>query len=539
MKIATPRSRVAALASAAALVALGVVGPVAAQDQQAKNVFLLISDGAGFNHFNATAMYQYGGIGSLPYEQDGWTKYAATTYPLNLSRDPTGDLVQDASLVYDAARAWDTAAAPLPTGTGIDGLTNTGPFAGYDFVKTTFTDSAAAGTAIATGQRTYNGSINFDNQGNPLTSIGEIAKANNLATGVVSSVYFSHATPATIGGAHNLSRNNYNAIANEMLDSGTLDVIMSPNNVGGGSFDRIGGLDTYTALQTGTHANGWTLVEDRASVEALADGSAAPTQGPLIALTGDVSLQYTRPFTQDWNGNGQIDGNTASPFFPETIDQLTERQMAPINPGDNSAGDPFLDNPRLATMTRAAINQLDAQAGSDGIFLMVEGSHVDWAGHGANTTRLIEEQVDFNNSVQAVLDWVAMNDPNFEETLVIVTADHEAGMVFGPDSDTVAFDMVEDNGLGNKPGMRMNSTQHTNQLVPMYARGVGADLFANLTDGTDDQYLNFYGMQNLEGWGDDYIGLTDMFTVMDTVVPEPASLGLLAAAGLGLLRRRA
>ena len=55
--------------------------------QQAKNIFLFISDGAGFNHFNAGAMYQYG-FGNLPYEGEGWTKLAATTYPLRQATTP-------------------------------------------------------------------------------------------------------------------------------------------------------------------------------------------------------------------------------------------------------------------------------------------------------------------------------------------------------------------------------------------------------------------------------------------------------------------
>ncbi|MEN0019839.1 MAG: alkaline phosphatase, partial [Planctomycetota bacterium] len=315
------RTQIAVLAGAAIALPLAT-----ASAGQAKNVFLMISDGGGFNHFNAAAMYQYG-LGNLPYEQAGWAKYGATTNPLNLSNSPTGDLVQDPNLVYDANKAWDTSpVAALPGFTGIPGLTNNGLFAGYDFVKTTYTDSAAAGTAIATGQRTYNGSINIDNQGNAMTSISEIAKSTGLSTGVVSSVYFSHATPATIGGAKAGSRNEYNNIANQMLDSGTLDLIMSPNNTGGGSFDRVGGLQTYTELQNGTHAGGWDLVESRAGIGALANGTATPTQGPLIGLVGDVSLQYLRPTSQDWNGNGTIDD---SPFFPPTPDQLSERQSAP------------------------------------------------------------------------------------------------------------------------------------------------------------------------------------------------------------------
>ncbi|MEM6314807.1 MAG: PEP-CTERM sorting domain-containing protein, partial [Planctomycetota bacterium] len=106
------------------------------------------------------------------------------------------------------------------------------------------------------------------------------------------------------------------------------------------------------------------------------------------------------------------------------------------------------------------------------------------------------------------------------------------------DSDTEAFDPIEDNGVGNKPGMRMNSTDHTNQLVPMYAIGVGSDQFAALTDGVDSQYLDFYSMAGLEGWGDEYIGIDDIFTVMSESIPEPTSLTLLGLTALGLMRRR-
>lgn len=521
----------------ATLVASCSVASPALADQ-AKNVFLFISDGAGFNHFNAGAMYQYG-FGNLPYEQKGWTKYGATTYPLRFTKTADG-LGQDPTLVYDAKKAWDTTSQPVDASkrTPDFGLASNdaGPFAGYNFVKTTYTDSAAAGTAIATGQKTYNSAVNLDNDGKKLKAISEIAKDRGLSTGVVSSVYFSHATPATIGGAHSNSRKNLNAIANEMLDSGTLDLIMSPNN-SGKNYDRIGGQATYDQLKAGTHAAGWDLIEKRSDFKALANGTATPGQGRLIGLAEiDSALQYSRPITKDWNSNGVID---KTPFFPSTEAEKSERQMAPINPGDNSKGDPFNDVPTLATMTKAAINHLDAQNGSEGIFLMVEGSHIDWAGHGHNTTRLIEEQVDFNNSIQAAMDWIQKNDPDFSETLIIVTADHEAGMVWGPNSDTIAFDKIKDNGVGNKPGMIMNSTMHTNEKVPMYAKGVGAELFAGLTDGTDSQYLDKYGMTGLSGWGDEYIDITDIFTVMDSaMVPEPSSLALLGLGSLLVARRR-
>ncbi|BAM04650.1 alkaline phosphatase [Phycisphaera mikurensis] len=550
------------------LVGVGVAGGSAAAAQEAKNLFVLISDGAGFNQFNAASMYQHGDLGRLPYEQAGWTKVGASTHPLTFNREPDG-AGQDPTLVYDPAAAWDTSAQPVdnarvpfadplsPTAPGAASNSG-GPFAGYNFLKSTYTDSAAAGTAIAAGVRTFNSGINWTNDDAPLTgqTIAELARANNRATGVVSSVYFSHATPATMGGAHNVSRGNTQEIANQMLDEGTLDLIFTPGHPeydDAGNFTpldvndptstaarNIGGTATYVELKAGTHAGGWDLVEDRADFEALAADPAAATQGRLLGLAQSRnSLQYLRPITDDWDGNGVVDNEPFTPFFPLTEAQKAERQAAPVNPGDDSAGDPFnAATPTLATLTKAAIHQLDAQQDREGMYLMVEGAQVDWAGHGHNTTRLIEEQVDFNDSVDAVLDWVAANDPNFDETLVMVLADHEAGMLWGPDGDTEAFDLIETAGIGNKPEMLMQSTQHTNQLVPIYARGVGAALLNGFTEGVDTEYLARYGMAGLEGWGDGYVGLTASFEVMSAVVPEPSSAVLAAAGGLLVLPRR-
>ncbi|MEM6562668.1 MAG: PEP-CTERM sorting domain-containing protein, partial [Planctomycetota bacterium] len=62
--------------------------------------------------------------------------------------------------------------------------------------------------------------------------------------------------------------------------------------------------------------------------------------------------------------------------------------------------------------------------------------------------------------------------------------------------------------------------------------------FAALTDGVDSEYLARYGMAGLEGWGDEYIGIDDIFTVMSESIPEPTSLTLLGLTALGLTRRR-
>lgn len=530
------------LTIAAIILCTGSVAVAGDAAPRAKNVFLFISDGAGFNHFNAGAMYQYG-FGNLPYESEEWVKFAATTYPLVLASSPNGQ-PQDMNVVYDPALAWDSTPAALLQGPGTlvpDNFLSSGGFAGYNWLKNTYVDSAAAGTMIASGVKSFNNSINWTNTpagaGTSLQNetISELAKQAGFATGVVASVYFTHATPATTGGAHNISRNNLVAIGDEMLNSDTLDLILSPGHP---EFDDagqpvtyapananiIGGDANWQLLDAGTHPGGWTLIESRADFEAIANGTVTPPARLLGLAQARNSLQYNRPISQDWDGNGTLDNAFPHPFFPANEAQRTERNAAPINPGDNSAGDPFNDVPTLEIMTRAAINTLSSKVAEDqaaGIFLMVEGAHIDWAGHGHNTVRLIEEQADFDRAVQAAIAWVEANS-NWEESLIIVTADHECGMLWGPNSDTIAFDPIVDNGIGNLPGMRMNSSQHTNQMVPLYARGVGAERFAEYIDGSDPMYLAMYGMQDLAGWSDEYIDITAMFSVMRSVLPLPS-----------------
>ena len=73
----------------------------------AKNVILMIADGSGYNSWLAASLYQ-GKLGKQTYDQSGWIRLSCCTYPLNLSRQPTGDLAQDQALVYDPLKAWDS-----------------------------------------------------------------------------------------------------------------------------------------------------------------------------------------------------------------------------------------------------------------------------------------------------------------------------------------------------------------------------------------------------------------------------------------------
>jgi len=454
----------------------------------AKNVILMIADGSGHNTWLAASLYQ-AKLGKQAYDQPGWQRFACCTYPLSLSQKPTGNETQDPKLIYDPRKAWDATVVPAKT---------TKNFAGYAYLMTTYTESPAAATAMATGQKTYNKAINWSNDNRPLRglSIAEIAKVRGKSTGVVTTVQWSDATPAALGGAHNVNRKNHAQIAKEMLGGGWLDVIMGAGNpdfdnngrtLSAGAkrdYQWVGGEETWKTLKQGKR--GWKLIESKADFEALTSG---PTP-PKVLGTAQVAktLQEQR-------------GSLMAALMACIITPHAKPFETPCNQ----------NVPSLATMTKAAINCLDDNP--RGFYLMIEGGAVDWANHANEPERMIEEQVDFVKAVEAVVDWVDKNS-NWDDTLLILTADHETGMLWGPKSDKAAFEPIEDRGPGRLPGMKYNSHWHTNSLVPLYARGCGSQRFAELVKGTDAKAAAVWRFSG------QYIDNTDIFMVMKEEVSK-------------------
>ncbi len=421
---------------------------------EVKNVIILISDGWGYNHIDATSYYQYGRAGTQVYEKFP-TSIAMSTYEVERATDGSPVVYG-----YDTELAW-------------------GDFDWVDYHSepNKTTDSASAATAMSTGVKTYNGYIGMDIDGNPLTHIVEYAEDLGKATGVVTSVEFSHATPAGFV-AHNISRNNYAEIANEMIYDSAVDVIMG---TGAPDYDNdgeprdptgrekyVGGATTWGDLTddmvaTGADADGdgldddWTVIRDRDDFQTLADGD---TPDRVIGIPYVyATLQQSR--------SGDSDADPYEVPLTETV-------------------------PTLEEMTLAALNILDDD--EDGFFLMVEGGAVDWANHAHQSGRMIEEQTDFNMAVEAVVDWVHENS-NWGETLVIVTGDHECGYLTGPGSDPT-WEPIVNNGAGNLPGMEWHSDEHTNQLVPFFAKGDVARFFDAYADEVD--IVRGYYMDNTE-----------------------------------------
>jgi alkaline phosphatase len=288
------------------------------------------------------------------------------------------------------------------------------------------------------------------------------ASALGKSVGVVTSVSWSHATPACYL-AHNISRRNYTEIAQEMLGSDAA-IIMGCGNP---DFDNnhqpatpsapndwryVGGETQWNDLLTGN--TDWALIQSRAEFQAL---MVDPNPPPRVCGTAQcrLTLQQRRTTVA-----GEEAGGTALPY------------TAPLN-----------DVPTLEEITQGALNVLDENP--RGFLLMVEGGAIDWTGHSSQMGRLIEEQTEFNNAVDAVIAWVESNS-NWDETLVIVTGDHECGYLWGPGSGPPhTFNEIVDNGAGNLPGGWFYSDSHSNSLIPLYAKGAAALRFLTYADEID------------------------------------------------------
>lgn len=167
-----------------------------------KNVILMIADGAGANTLEATRLYlqglppsdpRGGEVGTLVVDGPGFVNTRMSTYPLDTRTLPGSD-AQNPATVYDPAKNYDTTLVPGTTSAGYPRA-----FAGYEWNRATAPDSANTASAIANGHKSYNNALNVDGSGDPQFTTAELAHALGKATGVVSTVQISDATPAAGG----------------------------------------------------------------------------------------------------------------------------------------------------------------------------------------------------------------------------------------------------------------------------------------------------------------------------------------------------
>lgn len=237
------------------------------------------------------------------------------------------------------------------------------------------TDSAAGGSALATGKKTNYGTISADENGVADPTILEIASGKGYATGLVAACKITHATPAAFI-AHVSKRSQYEDIA-AFFVSDSLDVFF-----GGGSADfnkRKSGKSLYPALE----AKGFQIVENLDKLASLKKGKVA-----------------------GFFAEGHLE---AYPARGEFLVESTQKAMELLNQDDK------------------------------GFFLMVEGSQIDWAAHDNNLGTTIEETLDFDRTVGEVLKFAEQDGHTLvivtadHETggLSVINGDLKHGMVEG------------------------------------------------------------------------------------------------------------
>ena len=125
--------------------------------------------------------------------------------------------------------------------------------------------------------------------------------------------------------------------------------------------------------------------------------------------------------------------------------------------------------PHLSEMTSAALRVLDNDP--NGFFLMVEGGKIDWAAHDNILELTVFETLEFDRAFRAAMSWAE----DREDTLIVVTADHECG----------GLKVVKNNRRGFMPEVFWGSKDHSGANVPIYAAGQGAREFVGTIDNTD------------------------------------------------------
>ncbi|MFI3295744.1 MAG: alkaline phosphatase [Rikenellaceae bacterium] len=273
------------------------------------------------------------------------------------------------------------------------------------------TCSAAAATALATGNKTDVGIISQTPSGENLKSIAYLAKEKGMKVGIVSSVSIDHATPACFY-AHASSRNKYAEISDQLLTSGF-------DYFGGGSvkFDSrasslgVDKAEAYAQYKQQAEQKGFKYATTRAEFDQLSGGDGAPVIATLDMLANE---QYS--------GDGFA--------LPYTID------LSKQSSDDNKIS--------LAEFTQKGIDLLE---NPNGFFMMVEGGKIDWACHANDAATCAYEVVAFDQAIGVAMDFAAKYP---DETLIVVTGDHDCGglaLGFAGTGYESAFDLLANSKL--------------------------------------------------------------------------------------------
>ena len=237
------------------------------------------------------------------------------------------------------------------------------------------TDSAAGGTALSAGQKTYNGAIAVNTDTVAIKTILEMAEDKGMATGLVSTSAITHATPASYI-AHQGSRGSYEDIAADFLKT-DIDVFI------GGGWNHFAVRKDKRDLTKDLQQKGYQVLRNMDDIYKVKSGK-------LAGLTAD-----------------------------EHNDVVPKRKMS------------------LPLSTQTALNILNQN--KKGFFIMIEGSQIDWGGHQNNTGYIVKEMLDFDQAIGKALEFAANDGETLiivtadHETggFALVGGDIKTGMIKG------------------------------------------------------------------------------------------------------------
>ncbi|MBN1938497.1 MAG: alkaline phosphatase [Candidatus Aminicenantes bacterium] len=244
------------------------------------------------------------------------------------------------------------------------------------------TDSAASGTAMSSGFKTYNGAIGVNAEGKNVLSILEAAMSRGMAGGLVATSPITHATPASFG-SHVAKRSEGNRIAEGLL-ANKIDVLL------GGGYGFF-----IPKPEEGSYRN-----DERDLIREAREA------GYAVCLTREEMASAPA---------GMILG-------------LFARSSMTTEPPE----------PSLAEMAAEALRRLEVR--KEGFFLMVEGSQIDYAAHDTDLEKTLNQTLKFDEAVATALAFAEKDG----RTLVIVTADHETGglVITGGEMDGSKINVV-------------------------------------------------------------------------------------------------
>jgi alkaline phosphatase len=305
------------------------------------------------------------------------------------------------------------------------------------------TDSAAAASAWANGDKFRNGEIScHDNdkdgkcEPTPGPTILETAKEKGKSTGLVVTSSVTHATPAAFG-AHVPFRDCESEIARQLVQVTGVDVILG----GGLNHFRSNALKadpcgTFGNFIAEAEHNGYDVVYTKKELK----NAVAKNSKKILGL-----------FTPK--------GKTPELFRINQKQKYRQKE------------------PTLPQMTAAALKTLEKD--TDGFFLLVEGSQIDWANHHNDVAYQVAETLAFDAAVQVVLNWIAERPSRSQHTLVIIAPDHETG----------GFAINDTSGGKYQPGDLVHGAwttrEHTAGDVPIWSQGPGSENLGRAVDNTD------------------------------------------------------